>query len=556
VHIGHRSVAVLAGILLAGVGLAAPAPVDARLPTTPTVDHDKNPYAREMTLIFYAIPDPDDTRVVWISCDGGATESEPYPFADRVLVSLDLPGCEGYGVKTVDVQVEEADGTPVFWGQVHPGISPRLTIVRPLEAITGQPYTFDPEWPDDYALPDGSLCRYEFRWGNDRSLLENEHDETFGALGFDRKAVDGECPTWTFTLPWVPYPQFELHLDVGEVEPDGGTGWWGRAYVRFDAELEGTNRRISASNLPIAQILPDTYTPIVGRPITYTRYLIGGATAGTSDWTAWQGSDPDLNHWHQTNGSTFTITPWETGNITVGWQRRGERLFYAMYDPPVRRPDRTDPTATTPVQRVGSGTVGATVPVRITWDGSDVGWGIARFQLERSVDGGAWRRILSAKVRSSAQALTPGHRYRYRVRAVDKAGNVGSWRTAAAFRPVVREDGSSAAAYRGEWLVVEDVTARGGTLREASSSAAVARFEFTGRDVAWIAERGPGHGRAAVFVDGRRVETVDLTAAGDQAARVVFRRHWGERGTHRIRIEVLGTVGRPVVGIDGFVVLR
>ncbi len=132
----HRlEVALVLGLALATApGVVQPAA--ARLPTTPTVEFDKANDSRDMTLIFYVIPDNGLPRSVWISCDGGTTQSVLYPFADRILVSLDLPGCEGYGLKTVDVQVEDANG-PIFWGQVTPGISPRLSVGRPLPAITG-----------------------------------------------------------------------------------------------------------------------------------------------------------------------------------------------------------------------------------------------------------------------------------------------------------------------------------------------------------------------------------------------------------------------------------
>jgi hypothetical protein len=552
----HASRQLAAIVAAAAIALGTAAPAAATLPTTPTVDHDKDPYAREMTLIFYAIPNPDGNRTVWITCDGGTTTSERYPFASRILVSLDLPGCEGYGLKEVDVQVEEADGTPVFFGHVSPGISARMTIGMPLPAITGHAFTFAPAYPADYRLPAGSVCRYEFRWGDDASLLRNEHNETFGALGFDANAVDGNCPRWTFTLPWVPYRQFELHLSVGVIE--GNESSWGDSYhVMFDAAQDGTERRIGTSNLPIAQVLPSTYTPIVGQPVTYTRYLIGGASAGSSStWNAWQGADPDLNHWHQSGGATFTIRPWEPGDVTVGWQRGGERLFYAMYDPPVRYPDRTRPATTPPIARLHVGQVGATVPIVLSWTGSDRGWGVRSFQLERSLDGGAWKRILTAKVKSSVQAVVPGHAYRYRVRAVDKAGNVGYWDYGPTFRPSVSEDTSASVTYAGTWALADDAAARRGSLREAVDPGSSATYRFTGRDVTWLAESGPGHGRATVFVDGTLAATVDLNGTVDTPARIVFRRHWAARGTHVVRIVVEATAGRPIVGVDGFAILR
>jgi hypothetical protein len=467
-----------------------------------------------------------------------------------------MPGCEGYGAKQVDVQVYDAAENAVFWGQVTSYVNPVLTIQRPLPAITGHPFTFVPTYPSDYTLPAGSVCRYEFRWGNDRSLA-NDYDETYGSLGFDAYARNGACPTWTFTLPWVPYRQFELYLDVGSINGDESS-WWDDAHVRFDAAEDGTARLIKDSNLPIVQVLPSTYTPIVGEPVTYTRHLIGGASAGSSSsWNAWQGRDPDLNHWTQDGGASFTIRPWETGNVTVGWQRGGKLLFYAQYDPPVRRRDTYRPTTTMPVARITPAPIaGSTVPVTLTWDGGDRGWGVAKYQLERRVDGGGWKRILSRKTKTFATSLAPGHAYQFRVRAVDNYGNKGYWDIGPTLRPRILEDGSTSIAYTGDWAAMADASARGGTLREASAATSKAVFAFTGRDVAWLAERGPGHGVAKVYVDGALAATVDLNAAADSPARAVFRKHWAAKTGHTVRIVVQGTAGRPVVSVDGFAVLR
>ena len=154
------------------------------------------------------------------------------------------------------------------------------------------------------------------------------------------------------------------------------------------------------------------------------------------------------------------------------------------------------------------------------------------------------------------QSLAPGHRYRYRVRAVDKYGNIGYWDYGATFRPAVREDTSSSITYSAAWASVPDVTARGGSLHESASALSAARTTFTGRDVAWIAERGPGHGRAKIYVDGVLRASVDLTAASDAPARVVWKRHWPSKSAHTVRIVVQGTPGRPTVDVDGFIFLR
>ena len=66
-------------------------------------------------------------------------------------------------------------------------------------------------------------------------------------------------------------------------------------------------------------------------------------------------------------------------------------------------------------------------------------------------------------------------------------------------------------------------------------------------------DRGPGHGKAKVYVDGVLIRTVDLNASLDAPRRMIFRRHWSTVGSHTVKIVVSGT---GVVGLDAFVVLR
>ncbi len=108
----------------------------------------------------------------------------------------------------------------------------------------------------------------------------------------------------------------------------------------------------------------------------------------------------------------------------------------------------------------------------------------------------------------------------------------------------------------GAWSSVADATAAGGNLHESDIAAARSTLTFTGRDVAWVAERGPSHGKAKVYVDGKQVGTVDLAATTDHARQVVFTWHAKSVGTYHLRIVVNGTAGRPTVGVDGFLVLR
>lgn len=518
-------------------------------------------YDDDSVTVDLTAADPDDIEAVTFSCEGQASPAER-PFATRIEIPYGANGldCHGiYGWVDIEVGLRDAAGN-VAIALIQAGHEPTLSLHTPDAAVTGHPFTVIPVVPADYRLPANGGCRWEFRWGNDASLDDSRFDETFGSLLFDIPQSDGVCRPWTFTLPWVPYRQYEVNLSLFVLEDDGATSHFADVRKRFGATVDSTDRRIRSSSLPIAQVLPSTYTPIVGSPVTYTRYLIGGAPSCCgARWAAWQGSGDHPNQWHQSGGSTFTITPFETGNIVVGWDLAdGDWRLGALYDPPVRRRDTTDPNTTTPVQRFRSGSTGTTVPVQLTWTGSDRGWGIASYRLQRSVNGGSWTTVAlpSARATTMALTLTNGKTYRFRVRATDKAGNVGSWDYGPTFKPTRRGDASSTIRYSASWRSVADPTAIGNAIHETGRAGAAARLTFTGRDIAWIAERGPGHGKAKVYIDGTYIATVDLEAGTAQPARLVFRRHWSTVGTHTIRIVGNGTTGRPIISVDGFAILR
>ena len=180
--------AALAAIVLVGGG----APVArAVLPTTPTVEvWDMS--GRSLTLVFYAMP--AEVHHVRVACGGIVHTGDPYPYAPKVTVTLDIPGCEGYGQKQVWVSVYDASDVNLLNEMETVWVSPALQLTRPLPAITGHPYTFEPSFPPDYALPAGSHCTWEFRWGNDASL-KNDYDETYGSLGHETLSSAGACPS-------------------------------------------------------------------------------------------------------------------------------------------------------------------------------------------------------------------------------------------------------------------------------------------------------------------------------------------------------------------------
>ena len=528
--------------------------LDSVVPTATVKLYDNPP---GWFIVDVTATDANGIAGVWFSCDKGTTWVSK-SMASRIKIATGPSGlgCTSYGMAEVWVEPRDPAGNGARTA-VPTDIIPTFHMEYPLPAKTGSPFTIKPVFSEGFTPAPADFCRWEFRWGNTASLRDNEFDETFGFLLFEGPASEGFCGAWTFTLPWVPVPQFEIDFR-GPATRERPSIWPDRDV--FTATAVGTDRRIRSSNLPLAQVLPDDYTPVVGEPVTYTRYLVGGAPSGTATWTAHLGSGEDPVVWERhTTSSTFTITPPTTGRLLVQWYREANgRLMSAGYDPPVRRPDTTRPNTTQPVPKFGSGMLTAKAPVGIFWGGTDTGSGIKSYALERSVNGGAWTKVTlpSATARSVAQSLAFNTDYRYRVRATDRAGNVGWWDYSATFRVKAASDSNSAIRYGSGWRVVADPEAFGGVVHEARVAGSAARYTFTGHSVAWIAERGPGYGKARVYIDGKLHSTVDLGQSTPASRLFVFRKSWPSIGTHSIRIVVEGTSGRPIVDLDGFAVLR
>ena len=228
--------------------------------------------------------------------------------------------------------------------------------------------------------------------------------------------------------------------------------------------------------------------------------------------------------------------------------------------PPTLAADTTPPVATAPgAAPTPDGTVwSATVPFTVSWAAAtDSGSGIARYQLEQSLDGGSWERIAlpSATARSVSIGLRPPHDYRFRVRAVDRAGNVGRWQIGTGFRVGRESEVSASLRTTGSWSSSASPGYLGGRSLRSGEAGATATFSFVGSQVAWFGTRTASRGRASVYVDGRYVRTVDLHRATAAYRRILFRHGWPHSGPHTLEIRVVGTAGHPYVDVDGFVVV-
>jgi hypothetical protein len=220
--------------------------------------------------------------------------------------------------------------------------------------------------------------------------------------------------------------------------------------------------------------------------------------------------------------------------------------------------DRTIPTATAPVGSVRTGVplAGTAIPVKLTWTGADTGGaGILRYELARSTNGGTtWAAAVSIATATYATTV-PGTAgtVRFRVRAVDKAGNAGAWKTGPILTPRLVQGATRST---GTWGTTTSAAYSGGSTRYASTARASATYTFTGRSVALVTTRAASRGSVKVYVDGVLAGTVSTTATTTAYRSVVWSKTFAASGAHTVKLVVAGTAGHPRVDLDAFAVLK
>ena len=220
-------------------------------------------------------------------------------------------------------------------------------------------------------------------------------------------------------------------------------------------------------------------------------------------------------------------------------------------------PDVTPPTATAPKAAfvTGSTLSSGLTPVRLTWAGHDSGTGIDHFQLARSTDGGSWTAPTTLAGTSVVQGLR-GHEYRFRVRAIDGAGNVGRWMPGPSVQVRRVGEARSTVHYRGPWL---DRPASAGWAAPRSTARRPAprfRSRSPGGQSPGSASPRPTAARRASSSTApgsqRWISAPPRPRRNESSGR---RRSRGRR-RERVTIKVVGTAHRPRVDVDGFLVGR
>ena len=183
--------------------------------------------------------------------------------------------------------------------------------------------------------------------------------------------------------------------------------------------------------------------------------------------------------------------------------------------------DTVGPTVTAPRRGFVAGTAisAGNISLWVPWSGSDATSGIARYELAQSTDDGPWTTVSTTLTGPGAtRSLATQHRYRFRVRGIDKAGNTGDVGDGRDVPDLALQRVQRAISYaaRGRRSRARRTGAVGP--RKSSTAGARASISITGRSIAWVARTGPDRGQAAVYVNGSKVATVDLYASSPTAS--------------------------------------
>jgi hypothetical protein len=177
----------------------------------------------------------------------------------------------------------------------------------------------------------------------------------------------------------------------------------------------------------------------------------------------------------------------------------------------------------------------------VAWTPSGARSKVSTYRLQRKVGSKRWRDIDlgSGTAQQTRTWVKVGSGNRFRVRATDAKGRSGPWAYSAKRKPGVRGPVGR--------------TISGSGVSAAAQQTRV-RTRFDGRSVALMARTGPGMGKARIFLNGKKVATVDLDRSKVTDQALVWTRNFSRAKPRSIAVKAVDRSRR--VDFGGFFVLR
>ncbi|MGW1433306.1 N-acetylmuramoyl-L-alanine amidase [Streptomyces sp. NPDC002431] len=210
--------------------------------------------------------------------------------------------------------------------------------------------------------------------------------------------------------------------------------------------------------------------------------------------------------------------------------------------------EKTAPTfPTKPNLALRTGTVNTTaVPLTLKWKAADTAV-LKEVRLTAPV-----AKTYGPATTSASHTAKSGAATTWSMKAYDLAGNTAT--ASVAGTPVIMQE--TAATKTGTWTTKSSTSYLGGKSYSSSKKNAALSWTFTGRSVALVASRASGSGQVYVYVDGKKVSTVDLKSSTTKYRDALWTKSWSSSAKHTVKIVVVATSGRPTVTADGIVYLK
>jgi hypothetical protein len=204
--------------------------------------------------------------------------------------------------------------------------------------------------------------------------------------------------------------------------------------------------------------------------------------------------------------------------------------------------NKLGPVLKKPVLALRSGNTIPSGAATLAWRPASSKANISKYKVQRKVGKGSWKDISipSPTAKQSDVWLKTGVNNRFRVLARDGKGRRGPW----AYSPRRK------AAIRGPI----GLALSGAEAEPAGSEPIKAKTRFTGRSVAFVTRTGPGMGQAKVFVNGKRIATLDLERSTATSKALVWARNWPLAKRRAISVKAVDPNMR--VDFEGFFILR